>query len=77
MLAHRRFLTLALLLMIGTGAVLAASALVFAQDKSHVDDAQHTHGREAIVATMPGQEAFGTIQERIQDCPPSAPVRQI
>jgi hypothetical protein len=34
MLAHRRFLSLALLLMIGTGAVLAASALVFAQESS-------------------------------------------
>ena len=64
--AHRRFLTLALLLTIGTGTVLAAGALVFAQDKPHLDHAQHMHGSEAIVPTMPGQEAFGTIQEIVR-----------
>ena len=60
---QRRVLTLALLLMIGTGTVLAASALVFAGEKAHIDHAQHVHGIGAIVPTMPGQEAFGTIQE--------------
>ena len=64
--AIHRFLSLALLLMIGTGAILAASALVFAQDRSHIDHAQHIHGGEAIVPTMPGQEAFGTIQEIVR-----------
>jgi hypothetical protein len=59
------FQSLALLLMIATGAVLAASALVFAQDKSHVG---HAHGRgdDGVVSTMPGQDAFGAIQEIVR-----------
>ena len=64
--ANRRLLTLVLLLMTGTGAVLAATALVFAQDKPHMDHAQHMHGSETIVPIMPGQEAFGTIQEIVR-----------
>lgn len=64
--ADRRILTLALLLMTGTGAVLAATALVFAQGKPHVDHARHIHGGEAIVPTMPGQEAFGAVQEIVR-----------
>ena len=63
---HRHYLSLALLLMIGAGAILAASALVFAQDRSHMDHARHVHGGEATVPTMPGQEAFGTIQEIVR-----------
>ena len=66
MSVHRRILSLPLLLMVGTGAILAASALVFAQDKSHIDHAHHNHGGEGIVPTMPGQEAFGTIQEIVR-----------
>jgi hypothetical protein len=66
MTEHRRYLGLALLLMIGAGAVVAASALVFAQDQSHMDHAQHGHGSGAVVPTMPGQEAFGTIQEIVR-----------
>ena len=51
--------------MIATGAVLAASGLVFAQDKSHVG---HAHGRgdDGVVPTMPGQDAFGAIQEIVR-----------
>ena len=64
--ANRRLLTLVLLLMTGTGAVLAATALVFAQDKPHMDHAQHMHGGETIDPTLPGQEAFGTIQEIVR-----------
>jgi predicted RNA binding protein YcfA (HicA-like mRNA interferase family) len=66
MTARRYYLGLALLLMAGTGAVLAASALVFAQDQSHMGHAQHAHGDEAAVPTMPGQDAFGTIQEIVR-----------
>jgi len=66
MSARRYYLGLALLLMAGTGAVLAASALVFAQGRSHMDHAQHAHGDEAMVPTMPGQDAFGTIQEIVR-----------
>ena len=66
MSARRHRFGLALLLMIGTGAVLAVGALVFAQDRSHVDHAQHVHGDDEVVPTHPGQEAFGTIQEIVR-----------
>ena len=56
----------ALLLMIGTGAVLAVGALVLAQDRSRVDHAQHVHGEVKVVPAHPGQEAFGTIQEIVR-----------
>jgi len=57
------YLGLVLLLIIATGAVLAASAIVRAQDHSRMDHAQHMRGAGAVVPTHPGQEAFGTIQE--------------
>jgi hypothetical protein len=63
---HRHYLGLALVLMLGTGAIIAASALVFAQDRPHMDHVQHMHGDEGAVPTMPGQEAFGTIQEIVR-----------
>ena len=70
---HRHYLSLVLLLLVGIGAVLAASALVFAQDRPHMDHAQHARGGAAAIPTMPGQEAFGTIQEivRILEADPS------
>ena len=52
--------------MAGTGAVFAASALVFGQDRPRMDHTQHIHGSEAMVPTMPGQEAFGAIQEIVR-----------
>jgi hypothetical protein len=51
---------------IATGAVLAASAIVRAQDHSHMDHAQHMQGADAAVPTHPGQEAFGTVQEIVR-----------
>jgi predicted RNA binding protein YcfA (HicA-like mRNA interferase family) len=62
----RHHLGTALLLVIATGAVLAASALVFAQDRSHMDHTQHMHAGATVVPTHPGQEAFGTIQEIVR-----------
>ena len=53
---RRHYLSPVLLLIVGAAAILAASALVFAQDRSHMDHARHLHGGEAIVPTMPGQE---------------------
>jgi hypothetical protein len=50
----------------GTGAILAVGTLSFAQDKPHIEHAQHMHGNEAIVPTMPGQQVFGTIQEIVR-----------
>jgi hypothetical protein len=65
MSTHRPRLALALFLIIGTGTVLAASAVVFAQEQSHMDHAQHAQST-AAVPTMPGQDAFGTIQEIVR-----------
>lgn len=66
MSVRRHYLGLALLLMVGAGAIIVASALVLAQDRPHMDHARHVHGSEATVPTMPGQEAFGTIQEIVR-----------
>jgi hypothetical protein len=63
---RRHNLGLVLLLIVATGALLAASALVRAQDTSHTDHVQHMHGGDAIVPTHQGQEAFGTIQEIVR-----------
>jgi predicted RNA binding protein YcfA (HicA-like mRNA interferase family) len=63
---RRHYLGLVLLLIVATGALLAASALVRAQDTSHMDHVQHMPGGDAIVPTHPGQEAFGTIQEIVR-----------
>jgi hypothetical protein len=70
---RRHYLGLALLLIVGAAAIIVASALVFAQDRSHLDHARHVHGGEATVPTLPGQEAFGTIQEiaRILEADPA------
>jgi hypothetical protein len=65
MSVRRRRFRPALSLMIGTGAVFAAGALVLAQDRSHMDHARHLHD-EAAVPSRPGQEAFGTIQEIVR-----------
>jgi hypothetical protein len=66
MSVRRHYLGLTLLLMIATGAVLAASAMVHADDKSHMEHAQQMHGSDAVAPTHPGQEAFGTIQEIVR-----------
>jgi len=66
MTARRPHFGLAVLLLIGTGAVLAAGALVFAQDRSRVDHARHVHGEVKVVPAHPGQETFGAIQEIVR-----------
>jgi hypothetical protein len=66
MSAHRHLFHLALSLMFGAGAVVAAIAPVVAQDRSHLDHVQHMHGEVVIGPTHPGQEAFGTIQEMVR-----------
>lgn len=65
MSVRRHYLSLAIPLIIGAGALFAATALVFAQDRSHIDHA-HIHGGEGLVPIMPGQDAFGTIQEIVR-----------
>jgi predicted RNA binding protein YcfA (HicA-like mRNA interferase family) len=66
MSVHRHLFHLALSLMFGAGAVVAAIAPVFAQGGSHVDHLQHMHGEVVVGPTHPGQEAFGAIQEIVR-----------
>ena len=40
-----------------------SSSLSKAENTEHLDHAQHMRGIEAAIPAMPGQEAFGTIQE--------------
>jgi hypothetical protein len=55
-----------MLLIICAGALVAATtALVLAQDRPHMDHT-HLHGGEGLVPIMPGQDAFGTIQEIVR-----------
>jgi hypothetical protein len=63
---HRHYLSLALLLIVGTGTIFAAPVLVFAQDRPHLDHGQHVDAGGSAVPVMPGQEAFGTIQEIVR-----------
>jgi predicted RNA binding protein YcfA (HicA-like mRNA interferase family) len=63
---RRDYLTLALFLILGTGAILVATTLVFAQDRSHSDHVKHLQGEAMVIPTQPGQDAFGTIQEIVR-----------
>ena len=42
-----------------------SSSLSKAENTEHLDHAQHMRGIEAAIPAMPGQEAFGTIQELV------------
>jgi predicted RNA binding protein YcfA (HicA-like mRNA interferase family) len=66
MSVRRHCLGLVLLAAIAAGAVLAVSAIVRAQDHSHMDHGHHMQGADAVVPAHPGQEAFGTIQEIVR-----------
>jgi len=66
MSVRRHYLGLALFLIIGTGAIFVASLLASAQDRSHTDHARYIHDGDAAVPTMPGQDAFGAIQEIVR-----------
>ncbi|MBI4273747.1 MAG: hypothetical protein HY659_03470 [Rhizobiales bacterium] len=47
-------------------AVIAGGRLVNAQHTTQFDHSQHMSGNESAIPTMPGQEAFGTIQEIVR-----------
>ena len=62
-----RHLFLSLIVAAATGGlVVAASAFGKADNMAHLDHAQHMRGNEAAIPTMPGQDAFGTIQEIVR-----------
>ena len=49
-----------------TGGLIAASTFGNADNTAHPDHAQHMRGTEAAIPTIPGQDAFGTIQEIVR-----------
>jgi hypothetical protein len=51
---------------VATGTVLTGSTLGNAQKHTEMNHARHMPGNESAVPTMPGQEAFATIQEIVR-----------
>jgi hypothetical protein len=66
MISRRLFPSLIVAVAAATGGVVAASSFSQADNMAHVDHAQHMHGNGAALPTMPGQDAFGTIQEIVR-----------
>lgn len=66
MFANRLFFGLILSVGIATGAAFVGGTLSKAENKEHMDHAQHMKGADVAVPTMPGQEVFGTIQEIVR-----------
>ena len=66
MSANRLFLGLILAGGVATGVVFVGSSLSRAQNTEHLDHAGHMRSIEAAIPTLPGQEAFGTIQEIVR-----------
>jgi len=65
MSTNRRFLGLLAVLAIGAGAYLAGGTLGNAQSDMPMHHAQHL-GAQGVMPTMPGQDAFGAIQEIVR-----------
>lgn len=51
---------------VATSAIVTGSTLGKAQNHTDMNHAQFMHSSEAAMPTMPGQEAFGTIQEIVR-----------
>ncbi len=66
MSVNRYLFGLLVVLAIGTGVVLAGNSVVGAQNTTPLDHARHMRGNEAVIPTMPGQDAFGAIQEIVR-----------
>jgi hypothetical protein len=54
------------LIVVGAVLVVAASGIAFAQTAQHVMPVDHAAMRAGTIPTMPGQDAFGAIQEIVQ-----------
>ena len=63
---NRYLFGLLVVLAVGAGAILAGNSVVEAQDKTPLDHDRHMRGNEAVIPTMPGQDAFGAIQEIVR-----------
>jgi hypothetical protein len=66
MLRHRLLQGLIVAFAATAGVVLVGTAPGNTQDNAHMNHAQHMHGGTAAMPTMPGQDAFGTIQEIVR-----------
>lgn len=66
MSVNRYLFSLLIVFAVGTSAVLAGNTLVKAQTKTPLDHDRHMRGNEAVIPTMPGQDAFGAIQEIVR-----------
>jgi hypothetical protein len=66
MSANRLFLGLILAGGVATGIVFVGSSLSRAQNMEHLDHVGHMRNIEAAIPTLPGQEAFGAIQEIVR-----------
>lgn len=66
MFTTRNLLSLVTAASVATGVVLAGNALVVAQQGSHAHHSQRTGSVTQAVPTMPGQDAFGAIQEIVR-----------
>ena len=66
MFTTRNLLSLAVAASVVGGVVLAGSALVNAQHGTHAAHPHHVGGAAQPVPTMPGQDAFGAIQEIVR-----------
>jgi hypothetical protein len=63
---HRLLPRLIVALAATAGVVFVEATLSKAQDNAHANHAQHMHAGEVAMPTMPGQDAFGTIQEIVR-----------
>ena len=54
------------LIVVGAVLVVAASGIAFAQTAQHVMPVDHAAMHAGTIPTMPGQDAFGAIQEIVQ-----------
>jgi len=66
LIIQRRFITLAIAAAIATAAGFIGNSLAQSQDVTPVDHAHHTQTHQTVVPTMPGQDAFGAIQEIVR-----------
>ena len=66
MTVQRRFVNLAMAAAIATAAGFAGSSWAQTGETTPLDHARHMQANQTIVPTMPGQDAFGTVQEIVR-----------
>jgi hypothetical protein len=66
LVSRHLFLSLIVVGAAAAGGLVAASAFGKADNTARLEHAKHMHGNQAATPTMPGQDAFGTIQEIVR-----------